>query len=164
MSIINEALKKAGSEKNKPLSNDKIQMTLATEKKSSGLNWGPIFVVLVIVLITTPIIAPIFSTPFKNSSISQAPVIASTDLGSGTRKGQFMVEEFSLKSMPPLSAAAPNWLLSGIVFAPDGSYAIINDKIARAGDSVQGAKLEKIGSDEVVLNYQGQRITLQAAR
>lgn len=179
MSIINEALKKAGSEKQKPLVNEKINLALEAERKKSGLNWGPIFVVLVILLITTPIVAPLFSTPFRKSSAfaspqnrqqmqlpmtPQMPLLASADSSTGTRKGQFMVEEYPLKSMAPLSAAAPNWMLSGLVFAPDGSYAIINDRIARVGDDVQGAKLERIGSNEVILNYQGQQIRLEGSR
>jgi hypothetical protein len=179
MSIINEALKKAGSEKQKPLVNEKINLALEAERKKSGLNWGPIFVVLVILLITTPIVAPLFSTPFRKASpfvtsqgrqpmqlpmTPQMPLLASANDLSGTRKGQFMVEEYPLKTMVPLSAAAPNWMLSGLVFAPDGSYAIINDKIARVGDDVQGAKLERIDANEVVLNYQGQQIRLQGSR
>lgn len=180
MSIINDALKKAVTGKQRPVFSDKISVALETERKKNGVNWGPIFVILVIILITAPIIAPLFSTPFRRSSSQataisnrqpaplpmtpQMSLLASASDLSGSRKGQFLVEEFPLKSMAPLSMAAPNWLLTGIVFAPDGSYAIINDKVARIGDDVQGAKLEKINSNDVVLDYKGQKIELQGSR
>ena len=69
MSIINEALKKAGQA-------SKIGLGIEMERKKSRMNWGPIFVLLVLFFITGPIIAPIFSSPFRRSfTASQAAMV-----------------------------------------------------------------------------------------
>ena len=85
MSIINEALKKAGISKElggaAPVQHDSVRRNLEIEfqRRKQSVNWGPLFILLVLVLITGPIIAPIFSSSFKQANVSTQPALQSTN-------------------------------------------------------------------------------------
>lgn len=178
MSIITEAVKKAQREKeSNPLASQEIiRKSVEVEflKRKQGLNWGPVFVLLVLLLITAPIVAPLFSSPFKKTYQTQSPAVS---LASPNRalepprvspKAQFAVEEAPLPKMiePPSASsftARPNLLLTGLVYASDAdSYCIINDKIVKVGQEVNGAKVISVRADKVTLNYNGEIIELPA--
>ncbi len=55
---------------------------------------------------------------------------------------------------------SPELVLNGIMYLDDGSRAIINNAIVGDGDSVSGAKVIKINSNNVILQYQDAEITL----
>ncbi len=187
MSIINEALKKAVREKEENFSLEDREMVrrnieLEFQKKRSKFNWGPVFILLVLVLITGPIVAPIFSTPIKNSTnIASASEhsatqnipasTATTEVASApssginaNRKAQFAVEEAPLTNAiatPTIISRTPDLTLSGIVYsAKQSSYCIINNQIVKVGDSIQGAKLISVSQDSAKLNYEGKEISL----
>lgn len=189
MSIINEALKKAIREKEagfSPQDNELVRRNIQIEfqRKKPQLNWGPIFILLVLVLITGPIVAPLFSTPFKaapystgnlspqsvTQNIPEQPV---TDLAkavassepSATRKAQFAVEESPIFGNAQTQALwrMPSLNLSGIVYSPEESYCIINNKIIKVGDTVQGAKLLSVSRNRVTLDYQGKPVSLDVS-
>ncbi len=170
MSIINEALKKAWKEKeNIPSSSyqDSVKKKLDLEfhKKKSRLNWAPIFVVLVLLLITGPIVAPFFSTPFKPSTPSATRAVI-TPLAESTsnKKAQFGVEEAGLfRGLAPQAMHAPNFNLTGIVYSPKDSFCIINDQVIKVGEDIQGAKLVNVGPNEVILDYKGNKVQLSMA-
>ena len=69
---------------------------------------------------------------------------------------------------PPLSAvvesqsqkAGWSWTLSCIFFSQDEAYALINNKVARVGDVIDGAKVVRIDTDEVELEVEGSAIKL----
>ncbi len=183
MSIINDALKKAGqpiisethrstgrsSVDQKPEKRLEIKPRLQIERRKNTPNWGPFFLVGVLLLVTGPIVAPIF---FNNpsSKILSAPTdttAASMSLSASPR-GQYAVEEMPLtqqtipstrlgKSVNPLT----KFKLSGVVYSEAGSYCLINGKVITKGETVGGATIENITANEVVLNYQGEMITLQ---
>jgi hypothetical protein len=174
MSIINEALKKAGKETTLASQSpraDQLLKGIVTEapasRRTSKINWGPLFVLSVLVLITGPIVAPVFSTPFKNlptsfdrsPDLSQAPIAPSV---MSTRQAQFGIEEVSLPSGAVTASMAipPNLLLSGIVFSSENSYCILNDKVVKVGEEISGARLVSIQSDSVTIDFQGQAITI----
>ena len=76
MSIINEALKKAVREKEAGYSSSdkeavRRNIELEFQQKKRRFNWGPVFIVLMLVLISGPIVAPIFSTPLKGVNPSE---------------------------------------------------------------------------------------------
>lgn len=187
MSVINEALKKAQKEKEFSVPAAGGASSELRFHKKSGFNWGPIFVLLVLFLITGPIIAPFFAAPFKKeayagmsspktisvgqNSFSESAVLVQKNqpgllTGSPSRKSQFAVEEsILLPQAGPFSAGQgtgfrKNFHLSGIVYSPKESYCIINDKIVKAGEQVGGATLVEITPEKVVLDYQGSQITL----
>ncbi|GEM_PF-1031898 len=198
MSIINEALKKAAREKGNILSRQyqpvvKTGLRPEIEGKKFRVNWGPLFVLLVLFLITGPIIAPIFSSPFKAGGLGGNPTAAETGsalkTGSETdlaslpasvdsinRKSQFGIEEASvfqgMAQQPNFQGMAsqshiiqtPYLKLSGIVYSSDVAYCIINDKIIRIGDDVQGAKLIKVTPKKAILEYQGEQVVLSTSQ
>ncbi len=179
MSIIHDALKKAQVETKKqdfstaqPTSHTG-PIEIDIHRRKHGLNWGPVFVVLVLLLITGPIIAPVFSTPFKHANpqaalANRAAVIAPAadervevagvpaDATAPTRQAQFGIEE----AMIPTPYMRPNFALSGIIYSPQDSYCLINDKVVRLGESIDGAKLSKVTPQEVTLEYHGDTIVL----
>jgi hypothetical protein len=180
MSIINDALKKAEVSKDyKPVFNqEKYRQTIehSMQKKSKQINWGPVFVLMVLFLITGPLIAPVFSTSFKRSNYASplsmptgssyaVPIeTAGIPVSSDNRKAQFGLEEMPLgqaaaiKSFMPLNI--PTFNLSGIVFSAEGSYCIINNKVVRVGEEIGTAKLTTVNPNEVTLLYQGETMTL----
>lgn len=179
MSIINDALKKAQTEAKKPEptpSQAARNLHVEFQKRKPGVNWGPIFVVLVLLLITGPIIAPVFSTPFKpgnphltavNQKASAFQNVAAEparqQLASltaqepaATRQAQFGIEE----AIVPTPYTRPNFLVSGIVYSAQDSYCLINEKVVRVGESIQGAKLAKVTPEEVTLDFHGEKIVI----
>lgn len=182
MSIINDALHKAqrshaapGREE-KPLGRN---LEVHIEKRRQGMNWGPVFILLVLLLITAPILAPLFSVPFKKESPQAAPYqvaagpsmaaeqetqLASLPASADTQQSQFGIEELPMTAMQPMMLPRPNLVLSGVVFSsPQDSYCIINDKVVKVGESVQGARVTGVTPDEVKLEYRGETIVLPVA-
>ena len=187
MSIINEALKKAQKDKESSLHLAGGLGAPIQFQKKHGFNWGPIFVLLVLFLITGPIVAPFFAAPFKREATAGNYALPTVSVGQGSspnsairvpkdlvgtlagpaRKGQFGIEESTLLPLTPgpIGAASSanfrrNFSLSGIVYSPKGSYCIINDKIVKVGEHVNGATLLAITPEKVMLDYQGQTISL----
>ena len=189
MSIINEALKKAVREKEFGFSSqdrDTVRRNIEIEfqRKKPRFNWGPIFVLLVLVLIAGPIVAPVFSTPFKasysqgnlssGSAIKNIPIQPTADIAkaiivtensSETRRAQFGIEESPMLGGSQMQALSrsPQLSLSGIVYSPEEAYCIINNKIVKSGDTIRGAKLISISRNTATLDYQGNKITLSVS-
>ncbi len=181
MSIINEALKKAQKERGDttPSSPSPAARNLEVqiEKRRNAFNWGPVVVVLVLILIGAPVLAPALSVPFRRSEVPALPAEArqiaagqtialerGVQLASvpaeetGTRRGQFGIEE--APRMPALYPR-PNLALTGVmVSGRNDSYCILNDRVVKVGESVQGARLTRVTPDTVELEFQGERIVL----
>lgn len=163
MSIINEALKKAVREKQSvpvPGHQESIKRKLDLEfhpkKKAAG--WGPVLAVLIGILIAGPIVAPMFAAPFRSGNPSQ-PLQNSTP---SAKKAQFGIEESALFRGLSAPALKPQFSLSGIVFSPKEAYCILNDKVLKVGESVDGATLTKISPQGVLLEYNGEKIEILA--
>ncbi len=168
MSIINEALKKAGKEKESTHSMPILQIRNSAPKmgasvKRSSFNWGPLFVILVLLLITGPIVAPLFSTPFKRGELMHSEVVAPANVSPAPR--QFLIEESPL-FQPAISPLVdpPHLSLTGIMRSPNDAYCILNNKIVKTGESIQEAKLIRVEPDHVVLDFKGREITLSLAQ
>ena len=190
MSIINEALKKVGQTtppaasapgaKASPSffiaeSAKKIAPELA--KKKQKVNWGPVFVLLVLVLITGPLVAPIFSSPYRSTdSAFLVPSYQETLAASAgnvaapeNRKTQFAIEE------SPILPAAPSgfknqvsggladraaFSINGLVYSSPDSYCIINGRVVKVGEKIDGAVLKSVTPEKAVLDYNGTKIDL----
>ena len=63
-----------------------------------------------------------------------------------------------VKTEPGTSPSALH--LSSIVVRPDATYAVINGKIVREGETVAGRTVTRIGESHVVLNDRGVEVTL----
>ena len=181
MSIINEALKKASKE-NRSIGIVSMETTaesarrnleLEMARRKTRVNWGPIFVVLVLLLITGPIIAPVFSTPFRRMGVSdqtslrtpRPAQLASVPVSSpDTRKAQFAIEETPVFAQAGPAAAGlnrtPDLNLTGIMYSPTDSYVLINQRVVKVGDTIQGATLVSVTEREAKLDYQGNQISL----
>ena len=168
MSIIHEALKKARREQGSiPASGsqEELRNKLRTEveRSRSRWNWGPLFVIVVLLLISGPIVAPMILAPLRQTG-GPALVPAPSTERPAARKSQFGIEEAGLFKMAPLAAAkAPNLRLSGIVYSPKEAYCIINDSILKAGDTVKGATVTSVTPQSVTLDNQGKQVTLSLA-
>ena len=193
MSIINEALKKAGQDKQPasaasapvskqtsffiPEPNKKLIPELAQKKQK--VNWGPVFVLLVLVLITGPLVAPIFSSPYRSTSSAflvpsyQEALAASQFVKKEdpqTRLAQFAIEESPILSatpagiksaFPPLGMTDhPNFSINGIVYSSPDSYCIINGRVVKVGEKINGATLKSVTPEKAVLDYHGAKIEL----
>lgn len=76
-----------------------------------------------------------------------------------------VAEKIELKEPAPSvesSAVQPQLVLNGIVLSEDGNIALINDQILKAGDDIDGARVEEISENQVVLSFETRRITLKA--
>ena len=81
------------------------------------------------------------------------------------RKAQFGIEEAGLfRGMAPGAMQTPNFNLTGIVYSAADSFCIINDRVIKVGEIVQGAKLINVGPNEVTLDYKGDKLQLSMAR
>ena len=67
---------------------------------------------------------------------------------------------FVLNNIFEPAKSVPSFRLSGIMVSEAGPVAIINNEIVRKGDSIGGAIIELIESDQVKLSFQGQELVL----
>lgn len=182
MSIINDALKKAGNpsqpEPKRPETgrlNQPILQPVPGARKKSSINWGPVFVLLVLTMITGPLIAPIFSSPYRSTSTALVVPSYRESLNqvSGNRQAQFAIEE-----APRLAAAAPaailksqaavlpsreGFVMNGIVYGDPASFCIINGKVVKVGEKVGGATLVAVTPEKATLKFEGKTIDLWVA-
>ena len=81
-----------------------------------------------------------------------------------------------IKTIPPILVVTPgptleenktpqvNFVLSGIFFSDNDSYALVNNKIVRENDSVDGATVKTITANTVELDSGGMLTTLATQR
>lgn len=60
------------------------------------------------------------------------------------------------------SVSLPTLTIQGIVFKSDNPYAIINDKVVRTGDTVDGVEVTKIEKDRIIVSHMGKEHYLAA--
>lgn len=198
MSIINDALKKAQRDPATGSSSPAIsELRLKTQFKEellgkrARINWGPAFILVVLLLIVGPILVPLFSAPFKVGATSApahrqagiAPTTASETthlisvggiapqtrpempVRSPAMSPQFAIEEAPVA--PPLFRAFPqriiDFTLSGIVFSEKESYCLVNGKVLKVGETISGASVVKITPDQVTLDTNGRTLVLTTA-
>lgn len=181
MSIINEALKKAGqtvvpTSIKKESSPIDIKSGFRPEliRKRKQMNWGPLFVLAVLALITAPIVAPLFHNPYKNTGATYSAVdiaeLPAMKVSNSNMKAQFGMEETAintpLRSLPSspsaISRSVPNFSLNGIVYSSAESYCLINGKVIKTGEKIGGATLVKVTPNEAILDYEGEKVVLTA--
>ena len=168
MSIIHEALKKAGVP---PAPSARRQE--GEHPRRPTFNWGPLFVIAVLVLISGPLLAPMFASPFRRDTVrfddfstAAPPAPQTLESNSGNRKAQFVIEEVPPFATPSAGTVleTPPLDLTGIVFSADRSYAIVNGQVVKVGDKIQGAEVKSITSETLTLEYEGRQIQLGISR
>src|SRR3989338_7764435 len=92
MSIIHDALKKSGQPVigENDRSKQPIRPELERHRRRASVNWGPLFVVAVLLLVAGPVLGPLF---FHSARRPDAPRSVSMGREVSTNLGQFAVEE-----------------------------------------------------------------------
>lgn len=152
MSIINEALKKAGQ----PI----LTEIKDARKGPRAMNWGPVFVIGVLLVIGAPILTPILRDS-RSSDGSARQTAVGPEVSHPEVRRQFGVEETALPRTA--QGMGPRFAMSGLVFSNETSYCLINGKVLKVGDAVGEARLVRITPDSAVLEYRGQQIVLPAS-
>ena len=183
MSMINEALKKAGQPVIQSVHEKKSEIPLRPEiefhRKRSRAPWGPLFVLGLLMLITGPVLLPLFQSPFQGADAGSARgsrvVSVGDEVSSAALRapqgsqglGQFAIEETPIQAVIPRpnifsgsKSPLPKFSLSGIVYSEQGSYCLINGKVLKMGEKVSGATLETIHPNPITLDYLGEKIII----
>ena len=156
MSIIYDALKKVEHSNLKNLDKSK------KETKKTKFPYLIFALVVTVGFFIAKVLFDIFGLPltkdianntFKDNlkprSKSTAPVV----INQPVTKGAYL-EQVQEKSYP-------NLLLNGIFYDGQQYYAIINNKILKEGESIEGARLIRILSNRVELEFEGRPISLK---
>ena len=158
MSIVNDALKKAGKEFESKDQNINIGTTASSKEfyPSSDKKWTAIITVSLV------IIASLFGSLilYKNMSGINAGYV-STESGKSVSAVQSalnrMEQNTALKALRPQEFAK----LNGIVYGDQGKWAIVNDKIVKEGDKFLGGEVISITRDLVKIEKNdGSEVTL----
>ncbi|HQP91374.1 MAG TPA: type II secretion system protein N [Candidatus Omnitrophota bacterium] len=141
-------------------------------KKPGGL---PPFIIIGLVIlgvVAAAVLYAYFSKTLTQKKALKAPAGASKKTSPAVKPPVTVVE---VTPVPTASKAdqkseqdvvedkpIPSFSLSGILFGQEGSIALINGRIVHEGAEVEGAKVTRILSDRVELEFQGQKITLRS--
>lgn len=148
MSIIHDALKKIeglhpGSSKDKIDNNPKFKLRV----------YGVYALVVCLGLFITNIFFKLLSKPSVDSN---APILSYDSPG----------QKPLLQAIPPIPAedkdgpSAPSFILNGVFFSEEEGYALINNRIVKEGDKIEGATVVTVTLDEVKLDLEGSTIRL----
>jgi type II secretory pathway component PulC len=155
MSIINDALKKAEEsiQKNTPEENATVNLKPLSR---------PILLYILILLaslVLGKIIFDLLHHKVKPIKIPKEITISEHPPAPEATSNLPPLEE---KKIPEPSAPQnkETFILNGIFFSYNDSYALINNQIVRENDSVDGARVQKISTNSVELNQEGKIITL----
>ncbi|MBP9732787.1 MAG: hypothetical protein KBD07_00260 [Candidatus Omnitrophica bacterium] len=161
MSIISEALKKAGSEhQSRPGLNG---LAAANQRRKSG---SVVTSVIILALLILPFAMPRFLSKNQNGSApasrtmtaenaSSLPLADLPDSGSGTGLAQISVESAGFPVALPITASASSKspLLQGIVWTENkGYYAILNNDVVKEGSLVGSMRVTKIAANGITLS------------
>jgi type II secretory pathway component PulC len=159
MSIINEALKKTEASIQK---NSAKETLLPVKRPGFG---SYIFYILILAagLILINLIFAIMHRKTQPIQVSE-PVTVSPTPDMEPQNNQ----ELPAVTPPPLpkeqEKQEKKFILNGIFFSDNDGYALVNNRIVRENDLVDGVKVEKITADTVELNNEGNIITLTTNR
>jgi len=164
MSIIQEALRKAGNAEQKPEvrreekpepPKEMPKPEIAKKSVESKYVYYAMTGFLLILLIG------IIMAVSRSSQSADSPV-------SLKRPEPVIMPKIERREEQPARARRKDgiggFVLNGIMYLVDGPRAIINDIIVGEGEMVSGAKVEKIKKDGVLLNYKNSEVVLNINR
>lgn len=157
MSIINDAIRKARKEfeiKTKPVPIETESLPLPSLRpEASEVKWTAVVVASLVV------IASLLGSLFLYKHISG---IKRELTPSARTKTPVFFTSSRNKKILPTKRAENSMVLNGIVYGPVDKWAIINDKIAREGNSLQGGTLTLIEKDFVeIVKDNGEELILE---
>lgn len=154
MSIINDALKKA----------QKTISSADAQAKKNPVKRYPIYIIVLIFGVAAEfvVLSLILRTPAK-------PKRKLANIAPSTAAAQVVAIAATSPSAPvaivqpvPVEKASPALSLNGIFYSENkGYYALINNRIAKIGDNIDGAVVKSINLDEVRLAFDGKVIRLR---
>ncbi|MEI6831530.1 MAG: hypothetical protein WCK61_02365 [Candidatus Omnitrophota bacterium] len=156
MSIINEALKKTEQSIHK-------NSILETPKPATKP-----YAIYILILIAGLFLSNFVFVLLRHKAETAVTVKKNPDLTGQSAK--------EIKTIPPILVVTPgptleenktpqvNFVLSGIFFSNNDSYALVNNKIVRENDSVDGATVKTITANTVELDSEGMLTTLATQR
>lgn len=148
MSIIYEALKKIEKNVNRPPSVEKSAQDKGIQERKK-----PNRLLMYILLVLTGLFA--VKTGFKLLSPPPPTILQADVLPLAAEVAPKPVEEEK-----PVIIPDPVLSLNGTYFQGEQGYALINNRIVKPGDTIQGATVKEINLEKVVLEFEGRVITL----
>ncbi len=157
MSIINEALKKTEQSIHKDLAKETPKVTAKP------------YIIYALILILGLFLSNFIFALISRKIKATVTVKKNPDSANQSVK---KIEAF----IPPVSIVTPepafkenktsqaNFVLNGIFFSENDSYALVNNKIVRENDTVNGAEVKTITVNTVKLDSNGKNITLATQR
>ncbi|OGX19194.1 MAG: hypothetical protein A3K83_07110 [Omnitrophica WOR_2 bacterium RBG_13_44_8b] len=161
MSIIHDALKKVEKNVNEQPGPDKEK---AIENRKTRRKLYLIYALVVAIGALAANLAYSYLTSSQNKSFTRNKKI--TKANPLARVMPEPKQALTEKIGPAVSitrkepSQAQPFVLSGIFFSQNEGYALVNDKIVKNGDKVDGAVVKKVGLDEVELEQEGKTIKL----
>lgn len=185
MSIISEALKKAAKERVRTINQEDKSVTLRVKpvykgentryRRSKALIVSGILLLLTIVFLT---VASIFLHPSLDIEEPTSIVTSDDSIDMPVEaeayadlKSEIVLFENKKSLMDNMAEAfrgeltieeefTANFTLNGIVYDAEDSWAIVNNKVVRIGDTLDGAKVVSIAPRKVVLLFKDERFDL----
>ena len=155
MSIIYDALKKVEKTTDKNSSDKEELITKGTGKPKPILIYILVILIglfagnMIFGLLTRPKVKPAIPSPALPIVTPVNKILAPVQ------------EEKPLPSPEPIpQIPEPTLTLNGVFFQQDKGYALINNRILTVEDTIQGAKVEEISLEKVVMEFEGRKITL----
>ncbi len=164
MSIIQEALKKAGTPDSKPevtYEKKPVLPQAIVKPEDSSKSEAPKIIYYVMTGFLLVLLFGIIMAVSRSSQSAgiQAPIKNSAPV---------ILPKIERREEPPAPSRKKEgiggFVLNGIMQLVDGPRAIINDIIVGEGETIGGAKVEKIKKDSVLLNYNDSEVALNINR
>lgn len=153
MSIIYDALKKTQGKQGNGLLKDMGRIGLFKPGQKLGLSIFHKPFLFFLLLAAALGFSGYYLLPHLKQR-SSPPIIRNQEY---TQPIEPVIPIVSLRAEPEL----PNLTLNGIVVTESGNGALINDKILTVNDLIEGARVLEINSKDVLLDYNGKKISLE---
>ncbi len=159
MSIINDALKKT----EESIQRNSKQETTSIVKKSGIKSYLLYILIFALGIFLSSLIFKIIKDKIEPIHINQTDKIT-PKLDQKSQTPQTIPATIATPLPEEQNKVEKKFILNGIFFSDNDGYALVNNQIIRENDLVDGAKVEKITVNTVVLNNEGKIITLSTNR
>jgi len=156
LSIIYDALKKIEKSVNK---SPNVEKESPAEEVKIKRNYRPALIYILLILIGLFCIGGVLyllTRPKIKPPSSPTPALTVQTVGAPT-------SDTALDTIPeekPAFIPDPTLILNGVYFQGNEGYALINNRILKIEDMIQGATLKEISLEKVTLEFEGRVITL----
>lgn len=158
MSIIYDALKKIERSQNKDSS-----VTMNKLKKPKPKIYLVYVLTLCLGFFMANIFLKSFTKTFEVQTNKKTPDVK--EVGSpAIETSEPITKTDVVVPSEPEKKPLPQFVLNGVFFSQDQGYALINNRIVKEGDVVEGALVLRITLEEVVLEHAGSTIKLEASQ